>query len=318
MRVLIVGAGAVGLVYARHLQADGHDVTFFVREKYLADVAKGFTLYALNEGQQPVRLDGIPGIATLDAVRATDWDQVWLAIPTTGLYGDWLAPFMDAIGDALVVSFQPGLRVAELLGAHVPPERLAKGVIAFSSWPAPLPGSSRPEPGTAYWCPPLTPNLFEGPHAAEIAAALKRGGLPAKVGDADAQTTRGSAILLTMVSAMECGGWTFAGLRSAPWARLSADAGKQALAISCKHAGISAGPVGLLPHPLVQGALTCLAPVVAPFDIEKFFEVHFTKVGAQTELALDGWIDAGRSLSLPTDKLVELRAALLQARGRQP
>lgn len=317
MRVLIVGAGAVGLVYARHLQRDGHDVTFYVREKYLDDVAAGFTLYPLNEGQDPVRLDGIPGIASLEQVRAGTWDQVWLCIPTTGLFGDWLGPFMDAVGDALVVSFQPGLRVGELLGAHVPPDRLAKGIIAFSSWPAPLPGSTRPEPGTAYWCPPLTPNLFEGPGAPEIAGALKRGGLPARVGDADAQTTKGSAILLTMMAAMECGGWTFSGLRSAPWAQLAADAGKQALAISCKHMGISPGPVGLLPHPLVQGALTHLAPVVAPFDIERFFEVHFTKVGAQTEVALDGWIQAGTELSLPTDRIEELRDALLRARGKQ-
>ena len=34
-KVLIVGAGAVGLVYARHLQRGGADVSFFVREKYL-------------------------------------------------------------------------------------------------------------------------------------------------------------------------------------------------------------------------------------------------------------------------------------------
>ncbi len=315
MRALIVGAGAVGQVYARCLRKGGAEVCFFVREKYLDQVRRGFTMYPLNHGGALERVAGIPAIATLEDVAAQTWDQVWLCIPTTGLFGDWLAPFMEAIGDAVVVAFQPGLRVGELLDPHVPPERLAKGIIAFSSWPAPLPGSTRPEPGTAWWLPPLTPCLFEGPGAEEIAKTLTAGGLRSKVGPAEHQTTRGSAVLLTLVAALECAGWSFSAVRKKPWAGLAAAAGQQALAVATAHAGIKPGAVGLVASPFVEGLLLAGAPMVAPFDIERFFQVHFTKVGAQTIVAFDGWIEEGRRRQLPVDKLEELRAQLLQRRG---
>ncbi|HTJ46743.1 MAG TPA: 2-dehydropantoate 2-reductase N-terminal domain-containing protein, partial [Kofleriaceae bacterium] len=53
MRVLVVGAGAVGQVYARHAQQGGADVTFFVREKYRDEVARGLDLYPLNKRKKP-------------------------------------------------------------------------------------------------------------------------------------------------------------------------------------------------------------------------------------------------------------------------
>lgn len=317
MNVLIVGAGAVGQVYGRHLVAGGAQVTFYVREKYLDEVRQGFTMYDLNRSKEPVRFEGAPAIATLDEVRAGQWDQVWMCISTTALYGDWLGPFLQATGDATIVVFQPGLRVGQLLSPHLPPSRIANGVIAFSSWHAPLPGSTRPQPGTAYWLPPMATNLFEGPGSAEIVVTLKRGGLSAKRGDAEAQTTRGSSILLTLVAALECAGWSFAGVRASPWSQLAADAGKQALAISCAYADIAPGPAGMVASPLVEGMLTRLAPVIAPFDIERFFQVHFTKVGGQTEVALDGWIEEGARQGLPTDRIETLRAELRKVRGTQ-
>ncbi|RME25014.1 MAG: hypothetical protein D6798_09885, partial [Deltaproteobacteria bacterium] len=232
MKVLIVGAGSVGQVYARCLRKGGAEVCFYVRERYLDEVRRGFTLYSLNEGRTPERVEGIPAIASLQDVEAQRWDQVWLCIPTTGLFGDWLGPFMQAIGEAVVVAFQPGLRVGELLGPHVPPTRQARGLIAFSSWPAPLPGSSLPEPGTAWWLPPLTACLFEGPGAEEIARVLTAGGLRSKVGRAEEQNIRGSAILLTLVAALECAGWSFSAVRKEPWRGLAAAAGQQALAVA--------------------------------------------------------------------------------------
>ena len=41
MNVLIVGAGAVGQVYGRHLALGGAHVYYFVREKYAAEFAAG-------------------------------------------------------------------------------------------------------------------------------------------------------------------------------------------------------------------------------------------------------------------------------------
>ena len=53
-------------------------------------------------------------------------------------------------------------------------------------------------------------------------------------------------------------------------------------------------------------------------DFERFLAVHFTKVGDQTLLALDTWIDSGRAQGQPTADLVRLRDALRAARGLQP
>ena len=57
-KVLIVGAGAVGQVYARHAQLGGAEVTFFVRDKYREEVSRGFDMYPLNRrGTEPVRFE---------------------------------------------------------------------------------------------------------------------------------------------------------------------------------------------------------------------------------------------------------------------
>lgn len=49
-KILIVGAGAVGLVYGRHLQRAGCDVTYYVREKYRVQAQAGYPMYPLNTG----------------------------------------------------------------------------------------------------------------------------------------------------------------------------------------------------------------------------------------------------------------------------
>ena len=316
MRILLVGAGAVGQVYGRHLQQGGAEVCFLVKPKYAADAREGFAMANLNQGGEVERFEGFDVYSDLDQVAAQQWDQVWLCISSSALRGDWLGPTIAAAPGAVVVSFQPGLRDAELMHPHVPPERMVKGLIAFSSWHAPLPGEAEVPEHTAYWSPPLSPSQFEGPGAPEIAATLKKGGLPAKVGPALATTARGSAFLLPTMAAMECGGWTYAGLRQAPWAGLAADASAEAMDISCAHLGIGKGPMGALANAWVVRLASRAAPAVAPFDIEKFMAVHFTKVGDQTTLALDSWIAEGDQRGLPTAKLQELRRQLLQTRGQ--
>ena len=44
-RVLLVGAGAVGQVYGKYLQAAGCEISFLVKEKYADEARRGFTLY---------------------------------------------------------------------------------------------------------------------------------------------------------------------------------------------------------------------------------------------------------------------------------
>lgn len=316
-RVLLVGAGAVGAVYGRHLQKAGDTVAFYVKEKYRAETAAGFTMYALSESKAPVRFEGFEVLCSLDEVAARPWDEVWLCVSSPALRGGWLGPLVEAAKGARVVSFQPGLRDGELLLEAVPAERLVKGIIAFSSWHAPLPGEVLDPPGTAYWFPPLSPCLFQGPGAQEVARRLSKGGCPSRVGDADAMTARGSAFLNTAVAALECAGWTFAALREGPWSGLAADAGSEALDIATAHLGIGRGPMGALTQGFIVRAATRAVPLVAPFDFEAFLKLHFTKVGDQTLQALDTWIAEGQRQGKAVGRLQELRAALVQARARQ-
>jgi 2-dehydropantoate 2-reductase len=199
----------------------------------------------------------------------------------------------------------------------VPPERLVIGLIAFSAWHAPLAGEPLPEPGMAWWHPPMNPSLFEGPTAAvdPIVAALRKGGCPAARGPATATAARGSSFLVPVIAAMECAGWTFAGLRTPRWSQLSADAVDEAMTISCAHLGIGRGPMAMLASPLVIRLATRLLPLVAPMDFEAFLRVHFSKVGEQTQLALDTWVAEGRARSLPVANLVALADELRRVRG---
>jgi 2-dehydropantoate 2-reductase len=131
-----------------------------------------------------------------------------------------------------------------------------------------------------------------------------------------ASSTRGSAVLLPIIAAMEIGGWTFRSLRAPQQSTMAAAGIREATIISCKKSGLSNGPVGLISRPLVVSGLSRLAPRIAPFDIETFFKVHFTKVGDQTLQALTEWIEEGERAGLSTVALCSLREELIRSRGQ--
>lgn len=318
MRVLIVGAGSVGQVYGWHLQQGGASVHVYVRPKYVEEARAGYVLYPPGT-RTPTRFrpDGI--VTTPAEVAAGAWDQVWLCVSSTGLRGGWFGDITAAMGNATLVSLLPGLRDRDLLTTLVPPERFVLGLIAFSSWHAPLGNEPFPEPGMAWWHPPLTPSHFEGPPATvdTIVTTLQKGGCPATAGNATAMAARGSSFLVSAVAAMECAGWSFAGLRQDKWARLAAGAGQEALAISTAHVGIAPGPMKLLVTPTAIRVATRVVPLIAPMDFEAFLRVHFSKVGDQTQLALDTWIAEGQARSLPVTSLTTLAGELRRVRGAQ-
>src|SRR4051812_422800 len=109
-RVLVVGAGAVGQVYARHAQLGGADVTVFVRDKYRDDAMRGFDLYPLNRRRktEPVRFDGFSVVTTPGEVEARGFDIVILTVSSPALRGAWLGDLVRATGNATIVALQPG------------------------------------------------------------------------------------------------------------------------------------------------------------------------------------------------------------------
>src|SRR6185436_20748884 len=107
MRALVVGAGAVGQVYARHLALGGATVTFLVKPARAAACQAGLTLYPLHAGGRPQRFTA-PVLTSLEEVARQRWDAVFLAVSSTALRdGAWLGALLAALGDATVVLLQP-------------------------------------------------------------------------------------------------------------------------------------------------------------------------------------------------------------------
>lgn len=312
MNVLIVGAGAVGQVYGRHLAAGGARVTFFVRPRYVEELRGGMCLYPLNERRRdegPVRFEDFGLLTTYDEVGACSWDQVWLCVSSTALRAGWLDELIAAVGDATMIALQPGPEDRSFLLERIPKERLVHGMISLISYPAPLPGEDCPEPGMAYWFPPLSPSPFSGEVGPrdEVIAALKRGGQPA-ASHSDVVALAGfpSAVLMSLLVGLEAEGWRFGNLARGEFLRRSIAAAREAILIVARHHGVRPPWWRYCLSPLLVKALLAVAPWVVPLPLETYLGFHFTKVGDQTRLYMDTYAALGRTFGLPTDSLEAL------------
>lgn len=323
-RVLVVGAGSVGQVYARHYQLGGAAVTFFVREKYKAEVARGFDMYPLNKRSarrgESVRFDGFEVVTRADEVAARCFDQLMITVASPALRGPWLGELVAAAGDATIVALQPGLDDRALvLAAGAAEDRLVQGLISLISYHAPLPGETRfATPGMAYWFPPMGPSPFSGPPARRdaVIATLKRGGLPAKK-HKDVAKTAGfpTAVMMPYLVALELGEWTVRGAVRAGTLDLGARGAREAIAIVRAHLGTPPSGIGLLARPRVLRTGLWFARPLIPLPLETYLKEHFTKVGEQTAEFLDGYIVKGKAADLPTAALEQLAADLSRRRS---
>src|SRR5262245_47095522 len=130
MKALVVGAGAVGQVFGRHLQLGGADVTFLVRDKYAAACRDGFLMYPLNRRARdratPVRFDGAGVVTEPDG----QWDQVWITVSSTALRAGGLVDGLASrTGAATIVTLQPGYEDGAYVRRFVDPERVVYGII---------------------------------------------------------------------------------------------------------------------------------------------------------------------------------------------
>jgi ketopantoate reductase len=183
-RILLIGAGAVGISYGQALQRAGSEVFYYVRAQYRDELKSGIHVHHLNRiPERRVELFKNFGLlSTLEEVRDRSWDQVWLCMSSTALKGDWLKPMLVAIGNATLVALQPGLNNESWLAARYPATKTCWGLITFIAWQSPLPGETLSPKGIALYHPPLSASPFSGHSQAEIVAELKRGGCPAKIG----------------------------------------------------------------------------------------------------------------------------------------
>lgn len=312
MRVLIVGAGSIGQLYGFMLQRGGAEVEVYVRPRYVDDAQRGYRIYERRKGltsSQSFHPDGIR--TSPDDVREQAYDAVILCIPSTGLRGPWFEEFATATKDATVVSLTPGLEDREFIAEYVDETRLAIGLITAVSYPAPMPGESAPDPGTAYWLPPLTPAFFQGPkeRLEPILNTLSEGGMRSRrISDVTERSSFGSALLIPLVAVLETAGWSLAELRGSRQRRtLLDDAADEALSAVETHLDSRRPLPTRMLGPTTWRGILMAAPIVPPFDLETYLQVHFTKVSDQTRMILDEYIECRRRSGDSSPALTKLR-----------
>jgi hypothetical protein len=309
--ILLIGAGAVGQAYGFHLQQGGAEVTFFVREKYRTELAEGLLVSCLSgKHKGSHRFSGYELCTTVAEVAATDWDQVWLCISSPALYGDWLAPLIDAIGQASLIMLQPGMNDYEHVTALVPRERVVYGMITLASFHAPLAGGAG-DPAMTWWFPPFSSAPFSGEseRTQPIVKLLKRGGMAAKhVRDVVPQMRIGSGILMPVIAALEAAGWQFTTIRTGGFLSWAGQAARTATQVSIP--GRQRFFIWFVTQSWVLRLIILLAPLVAPFNLQAMLKAHFVKVGDQTRAMLNVYIDRATQRDLKTDALRTLLAQL--------
>jgi ketopantoate reductase len=315
MKILLIGAGAVGQVYGRHLARAGHQVTFFVKEKHAPALAEGLPLHRLGHLRtQDEVWNGYEVVSSVEAIRATAWDQVWLCMASDALRSELSQQVLAAVGAATVISLPPGPEDMAFIRQFLPAQAtLVQGLITFISYQSPLPGRSGPA-GIAYFLSPLAPGLFSGPSPAvrEVIAALQAGGMAAReVPDLEGASAGSEAVLQPLIAALEQHHWKLTHFSSSPLLAQGREAGREALDILAKDRGAKVALQKMLLTPLANRLLLLLAPKVLPLELEPYLEYHFTKVGQQTRDMLDSYIRLGEQHQLPTDNLRQLRAGLV-------
>ncbi len=340
-RVLVVGAGAVGQAYGHCLARGGAALTFLVKPKHAAAARGGFSVYPLNQRAarrgEPQRLEGFEVLTSAQEVAArgaaAPWDAVWLCVSATALRGDWLGPVLEATGDATVVLLTPGLEdrryVLDVLEASASAgggaggraeARLVQGVITLMAFHAPLGDEGEGEdtlgaraPGIAYWLPPgaKLPLAGEAVRVAALVRALGRGGCRARLDPEAARSgALASAVMMPYLAALELAGWRFDAVRRSPELVRAWRAGREAAAVVAAETGAKPGWPARLLRPWSVRLLSRLAPLLFPFDIERFLCVHFTKVGDQTRFMLGRYAALAAQRRLPHAHLDALAAAL--------
>ncbi|MCB9487711.1 MAG: hypothetical protein H6684_03145 [Deltaproteobacteria bacterium] len=324
MRVLIIGAGAIGQAFGYHFQQGGAQVAFLVKPKYADEARAGFTVYPMNrpakERLTPVAFTGFDVETDLDEAAAKSWDLIAFCMSTVALMsGDWFERLSKATGATPLLLTQPGESTAEFIRQRTSPERCAWVMLAIMSFQSPLPGEHDLGPGVAFWYPPASGPAVAGPKPIvdPIVKCLAAGGMPVRrVENVQRELAYNSPILDGFVLALEIAGFSFDRLRREPeLLKLAHRAMKERWAFA-KAAYGGPTPFALVfIRPLTLRLMMRALAFITPFNVEKFFDFHYRKVAAQTLPSLTSQIEGARAHDTPHEALSELERRLRLARG---
>jgi 2-dehydropantoate 2-reductase len=124
MRIAVMGAGAIGLLYGGWLQQAGADVTFLARGKRLADL-RGSPLTA--EGQLPFTLDRVQVAGGPNDIEPVD--AILLCVKLYDLRSAATLALPALKPDGTLIAIQNGVNVYDTLKSLLPSERIAVGPV---------------------------------------------------------------------------------------------------------------------------------------------------------------------------------------------
>lgn len=318
-QILIIGAGAVGQVYAYHFAQAGHQVHLLLKEKYIPEAQQGFVLYDLKQDksrQQAIDFKNFTCHSTWTSVAQQPIDQVWLCMSSVALAQLDFAAMKQAIGQATVVVLQPDPsdveRVQQALGA----EQVVAGMINMISYYAPLAGEKVPKEGVAFWIPPIVPMPVDGAKSRlEGVLMLLKSANIAATGQANfaAKNAHNSSFLMVFLAALELSDWQFDILASHKnllktmlqaqhevFAALSAEYGTQAAY------GLTVIKSWMIP------VILKVARHIAPLNMEVYMQAHFLKVREQTLVLLQAYQQRAQQHQLPHEALSGLITRLIE------
>jgi hypothetical protein len=315
VRVLIVGAGAVGQVYGHRLSLGGAEVSFLVKPAHVGEAEHGYPLHELRTWRKPKSTRFVPHSVISDLAQAAEepWDQLWLCVSSTALRKPGFEDILTQVRADVLVALQPGLEDRHWLEERWLSDRLVRGVIPLIAYQSPLPGRDDQPAGIAWWLPPATKVPFDGPTdaVARVTRALRAGGWPARhVPGSPEGAASISAVLMPHLAALEDAGWSFDALKTGDRLSVATAASKQALAVVSHDLGRPIPGLAARVSPGWLRLLLALSPKLVPLPLEPYLAWHFTKVGDQTRMLLGRYIARGQGAGLPTDALESLLAQL--------
>lgn len=312
-KVLIVGAGSVGQVYGHYLLRGGNEVSFLVKPQYVEACEAGFTLFRCRRRGlgQPEHYHAEAIYSDLSQLVDQQFDQVWLAVPSTGLYGEWLPHLKSVIGNATLVMLQPDLDDRDFVLQTFPADQVVYGAVNFLSYHTPLPDLPAHHPdagkqGIAYLLLPLLGGEFSGPpeRLPGVLEALTAGRFPVRVQqNVPRSYADRSAWMIPLVALLEIEQWSFQRVIHSDSLSVAVTGAQQALGIVAAKFG---RPRNLTEKAFNAWVVRMLLPLIrwlTPMDAESYLKYQFQKTAPQTRVMLAHFIAQGEKSGLPTHAL---------------
>lgn len=317
--ILIIGAGAVGLVYGKYFVDAGNKLTFYVREKYIDALSKGSILYNLNKDKKkknPIHFTEYELVCSFKEIGEQEWDQVYFCISSTAFLSFDLEDLKDNLrGKPSVVLLQPNAADFNYLSSIFPVEQIVDGMITLISYQAPLSTETVPAPGIAYWLPPFAPTPFSGEPSRrdDIVQTFKDGKMNASpVESAIEKALFPTAALSSFLIALEASNWEFSVLKKNKKALRHLSRATDEVYTSLEREYSVKRPKGIdwLSKPFVLKQLLRFMTTFMPMDMETYLKYHFLKVNDQTKLYMSNYVKKAEKHGVEHKHLIALNAML--------